>query len=243
VETFVHILKYKILSFVKTTFDAKLVTAVRGFGSLAVFGGFALAAYTLSLVITGFLVPKVGLVLYHRLVSMMLFVLFVATNMGNIIVSYATLYKSSEVGYLFTKPVSHVQIFVLKFLDNFLYSSTTFFLLVLMALLGYGTYFHFAWYTYLQLFVLVFVPFLFLAGCVGVLILMSLVRVASRWGFRKVVAGLAVLYIGAVAIYFRFSNPISPTSSSLDPGRCSPDSRVNRCRTSRTIWSPTCCIS
>ncbi len=208
-ETFFHILKYKILSFVKTTFDAKLVTAVRGLGSLAVFGGFALAAYTLSFVITGFLVPKVGLVLYHRLVSMMLFVLFVATNMGNIIVSYATLYKSSEVGYLFTKPVSHVQIFVLKFLDNFLYSSTTFFLLVLMALLGYGTYFHFAWYTYLQLFVLVFVPFLFLAGCLGVLILMSLVRVAGRWGFRKVVAGLAVLYIGAVAIYFRFSNPIS----------------------------------
>ena len=219
-EIFVHILKYKVLSFVKTTFDAKLVTAVRGFGSLAVFGGFAVAAYTLSFVITGFLVPKVGLVLYHRLVSMMLFVLFIAVNMGNIIVSYATLYKSPEVGYLFTKPVSHTQIFVLKFLDNFFYSSTTFFLMVLMALLGYGTYFHYAWYTYIPLLFLVFVPFLFLSGCLGVLILMSLVKVASRWGFRKVVSGLAVLYMGVVAVFFRYSNPISmlDQANQLQPG-------------------------
>lgn len=206
---FVHILKYKILTFVKTTFDARLVTAVRGIGSLVVFGGFAVAAYLLSLAITGFLVPKVGLAVYHRLVSTVLFVLFVAVNMGNIIVSYATLYKSSEVEYLFTKPVSHVQIFVLKFLDNFFYSSATFFLMVLMALLGYGTYFHFAWYTFIPLLFLVFVPFLFLSGCLGVLILMSLVKVASRWGFRKVVGGLSMLYIGSVVIFFSYSNPIS----------------------------------
>ena len=206
---FSHILKYKILSFLKTTFDPKLVTAVRGFGSLLVFGGFALVAYTLSFAITGFMVQKVGLLIYHRLVSTMLFVLFVSVNMGNIIVCYATLYKSSEVGYLFTKPVSHLQIFILKFLDNFFYSSTTFFLMVFMALLGYGMYFHYSWYTYIPLLLLVFVPFLFLSGCLGVLILMSLVRVASRWGFRKVVGGLALLYLGSVALFFKFSNPIA----------------------------------
>jgi ABC-2 type transport system permease protein len=206
--TFWHILRFKILSFLKTTFDRNAVTAVRGIGSLIVFGGFALSAYALAFAVTSYLVPRVGLAVFHHLVSMVLFVLFVAVNMGNIIVSHATLYKSAEVGYLFTKPVSFEQIFVLKFLDNFLYSSTTFFLLVFAALLGYGTYFEYSWATYAVLLIFVFTPFLFLSACIGVLVLMSLVKVASRWGFRRVVAGLAVVYVLAITLFFRFSNPI-----------------------------------
>lgn len=207
--TFFHILKYKLLSFVKATFDRKMVTAVKGIGSVIVFGTFAIAAFALSFAITRFVVPQVGIEVFHRIVSMMLFVLFVSVNMGNIIVSYATLYKSAEVGYLFTKPVSFSQIFVLKFLDNFLYSSSTFFLLVFMALLGYGTYFHYAFYTDLVLMFLVFMPMLFLSACLGVLILMSLVKVASQFGFRKVVGGLALVYVLIVVLFFKFSNPIS----------------------------------
>ena len=207
--TFFHILKYKLLSFVKATFDWKVVTAVRGIGSIVVFGMFSVAAFALSFAITRFVVPQVGLQVYHRIVSMMLFVLFVSVNMGNIIVCYATLYKSIEVGYLFTKPVSFTQIFVLKFLDNFLYSSSTFFLLVFMALLGYGTYFHYAFYTDLAVMFLVFMPLLFLSACLGVLILMSLVKVASQFGFRRVVGGLALLYLLIVVLFFKFSNPIT----------------------------------
>jgi ABC-2 type transport system permease protein len=209
-ETFFHILKYKFLSFVKSTFDRRLVTAVRGFGSLAVFGGFSVAAYLLAFAVTKSVLEQtgIGLFVYHRFISMMLFVLFVSVNMGNIIVSYATLYKSAEVGYLFTKPVSFTQIFVLKFLDNFLYSSATFFLMVFMAVLGYGTYFGYSWLTFLGVVLLVMLPYLFLSACVGVLILMSLMKIAGKWGFRKVMAGLSVLYVAAVALFFKFSNPV-----------------------------------
>ena len=193
----------------KATFDRKVVTAVRGIGSLFVFGMFGVAAYALSFAITRFVEPQIGLDMYHRVVAMVLFVLFVSVNMGNIIVSYSTLYKSSEVGYLFTKPVSFTQIFVLKFLDNFLYSSSTFFLLVFMSLLGYGSYFHYSLYTDVAVMFLVFMPLLFLSACIGVLILMSLVKVASQFGFRRVVTGLALLYVVIVALFFKFSNPIS----------------------------------
>ena len=207
---FFHILKYKFLSFIKSTFDRRLVTAVRGFGSLAVFGAFSIAAYLLAYAVTKSVIEqtRIGLFVYHRFISMMLFVLFVSVNMGNIIVSYSTLYKSSEVGYLFTKPVSFTQIFVLKFLDNFLYSSATFFLMVFMALLGYGAYFGYSALTFLAVMFFVLLPYLFLSACVAVLILMSLMKVASRWGFRKVMSGLAILYIAMVALFFRYSNPI-----------------------------------
>ncbi|HEY5615089.1 MAG TPA: hypothetical protein VIL52_03630, partial [Bacteroidota bacterium] len=144
---FFHILKYKFLTFLKTTFDFRFVTVVRGIGSLLVFGGFAVGAYMLSSWITTYVLSetRIGLYLFHRFVSMMLFVFFMAVNLGNIVVSYATLYRSTEVEYLLTKPVSYTQIFVLKFLDNFLYSSTTLFLVAFAVLLGYGSYFGYPW--------------------------------------------------------------------------------------------------
>jgi ABC-2 type transport system permease protein len=205
-----HILKYKFLSFVKTTFDPRMVTAIRGLGSLLVFGGFGLVAYVGSYEATRFIMEqtRIGLFLYHRFISMMLFVFFMAVNMGNIIVSYATLYKSAEVNFLFTKPVTFTQIFILKFLDNFLYSSSTLFLVAFMVLFGYGSYFGYPWYTFFGVLVGVLVPFMFLSACVAVLVLMSVMKVASRWGFRKVMLLIGTMYASFVLIFFRYTNPI-----------------------------------
>jgi hypothetical protein len=100
---FLHILTYKLITFVKTTFDLRFVSVVRGIGSLIVFGGFAVGAYFLSSWITTFVLDqtRIGLYLFHRFISMMLFVFFVAVNLGNIVVSYATLYRSSEVDLVY----------------------------------------------------------------------------------------------------------------------------------------------
>lgn len=207
---FLHILKYKILSFVKTTFDFRTVPIVRGVGSLMVFGGFATGAYVLSHEITQYVleVPKIGLFLFHRFIAMMLFVFFISVNLGNIIVSYATLYRSPEVAYLLTKPVSYSTIFVLKFLDNFLYSSTTLFLVAFMVLVGYGSYFGYPWWAIAAMMVLVLIPFMFLSACLAVIILMTIMKIAGRIGFRRVMALLSGLYLIMVYLFFRFSNPV-----------------------------------
>ena len=207
---FLHILKYKFISFVKTTFDVRAVPIIRGVGSLLVFGGFASGAYILSHEITQYVleVPRIGLFLFHRFISMMLFVFFVSVNLGNIIVSYATLYRSPEVAYLLTKPVSYSTIFVLKFLDNFLYSSTTLFLVAFMVLVGYGSYFGYPWWGIVGLLGFVLIPFMFLSACLAVIILMTIMKIAGRIGFRRVMAILSGLYLVMVYMFFRFSNPI-----------------------------------
>jgi len=207
---FLHILKYKFISFVKTTFDVRAVPIIRGVGSLLVFGGFASGAYLLSHEITQYVleVPRIGLFLFHRFISMMLFVFFVSVNLGNIIVSYATLYRSPEVAYLLTKPVSYSTIFVLKFLDNFLYSSTTLFLVAFMVLVGYGSYFGYPWWGIVGLLGFVLIPFMFLSACLAVIILMTIMKIAGRIGFRRVMAILSGLYLVMVYMFFRFSNPI-----------------------------------
>jgi ABC-2 type transport system permease protein len=210
VSLLLHILKYKLITFLKTTFDVRAVSIVRGVGSLIVFGGFAAGAYVFSSWITSFVLDhtRIGMYLFHRFISMMLFVFFLTVNLGNIVVSYATLYRSSEVEYLLTKPVPYTTIFVLKFLDNFLYSSTTLFLVAFMVLWGYGSYFGYAWYWHLGVLLFVLIPFMFLSACLAVLILMAIMKFASRWGFRRVIAGLGGLYFLFAILFFRYSNPV-----------------------------------
>jgi ABC-2 type transport system permease protein len=206
-----HIVYYKLLSYVKTTFDMRLVTIVRGVGSLLVFSGFAYGAYHLAFGATQFVLEhtRTGLHLYHTFISMMLFVFFIAVNLGNIIVSYSTLYRSSEVSFLLTKPVSFTSIFVLKFFDNFFYSSTTLFLVAFMVLLGYGNYFGYPWYFFAGVMIFVLIPFMFLSACLAVLVLMAIMKLAGRVGFRNVMAGLFILYFFFIYLFFNQSNPIS----------------------------------
>ncbi|HTP13067.1 MAG TPA: hypothetical protein VMM37_05535, partial [Bacteroidota bacterium] len=203
-EILLHILRYKFISFVKSTFDFRAVSVVRGLGSLAVFVGFSVGAYALSRGSTLYVVYQMrsGLFLFHEFISMLLFIFFITVNLGNIIVSYATLYRSSEVGYLMTKPVPYSTIFILKFLDNFLYSSTTLFLVAFMVICGYGSCFQYPWYFYPSVMVFVLIPFMFLSASIAVLILMAIMKAASKIGFRKVMAILFAVYFGFVFLYF-----------------------------------------
>ena len=207
---FTTILYYKILSYFKTTFEWKWTSVAKTFGSLMVFGGFGVGAYILSREITAYVLEhtRAGLFLYHRFISMLLFVFFVAVNLGNIIVSYSTLYRSTEVYYLLTKPIAHTHIFVLKFLDNFLYSSSTLFLIAFMVLLGYGNYFGYPWYFFAGVMFAVLIPFMFVAACLAVLVLMAIMKLAGRIGFRRVMVALFALYFFFIFLFFKVSNPV-----------------------------------
>ena len=208
---FFHIFHYKLISFFKTAFDKRAVSIVRGVASSLVFCGFAYGAYTFAFSATRFMLEHThtGLYLYHTFISMLLFVLFVAVNLGNIIVSYSTLYRSSEVSFLLTKPVSFTTIFILKFFDNFFYSSTTLFVVAFMVLFGYGSYFGYPWYFFAGVMIFVMIPFMFLSACLAVLILMAIMKLAGRIGFRKVMAGLFSLYFFFIYLFFNSSNPIT----------------------------------
>ncbi len=206
-----HIIKYKFRSYLKSTLDLRTVAITRGIGTLIVYGSFAYGMYSLAYFLTSFMLEhtKVGLHLYHTFISMMLFVFFIAVNLGNIIVSYSTLYRSAEVNFFFTKPVPFVKIFILKFFDNFFYSSTTLFIVAFMALLGYGNYFGHPWYFFVGSMLFVLIPFMFLAACLAVLVLMAIMKVAGKVGFKSVMAGLFILYFFLIFLFFKQSNPVT----------------------------------
>lgn len=210
----IHILKYKLISYIRLESRFTFSNFVKNLGSGLIYFAFAIGAFLFSQNIIRFLLIdiNVGLFLLHEFISMILFIFFMSVNLGNIIVSYSTLYKSNEVNFLLTKPVSPSKIFYLKFLDNFFYSSSTLLMVLLSMLAGYVVYFKINVLGFLLL-LLNFFPFIFSAGSLGVIILLVIIRFANRFGMRKVFAALGVFYIIILALFFKINSPLSLVSS------------------------------
>jgi ABC-2 type transport system permease protein len=209
--TFVHILWYKVKIFFKLNSEVSLRTMLKNAASLIVFGSFTFGAYMLSHEITRYVMEetRLGLFLLHRFLSMILFVFFLSINVGNIIVSYATLYRSKETHYLLSMPVSHTALFVIKFLENFFYSSTTLLAVALASFAGYGSYFGVSWLFYLVAVLLLFFPFMLLAAALGVMALLLLMKIAENVGTKALLVSVVLGYVGSVYGYFKTTNPMA----------------------------------
>ena len=205
-----HILFYKVLIFLKVNSPFNLSALLKSAGSVIVYGVFAFGCFVFTENTIEYLMLNVGIgsFLLHRFVLVVLFMFFIAINIGNMVVSYSTLYKSREVFHLITKPISFTKIFLIKFLDNFFYSSATLLLIVIAVLFGYGSYFNLSFWVYPFILFLLILPFMFTAGSAGVIILLVILRLSSKWGIKKVIVTIASVYvIGTISFYF-ISNPI-----------------------------------
>jgi len=206
-----HIINYKLLSFMKMNTDLKPVNILKNLGSAVVYVFFGVGVYFFTKSALSYLLEeiRIGTFLLHRFISVILFIFFMAVNAGNIIVSFSTLYKSKEVYYLITKPISFIKIFLIKFLDNFFYSSTTMLLMISAVMLGYSAYFKIDFFFVLFFFFWMLLPFMLIAASLGVILLMLMIRISFKAGLKKVIAGLILIYIIILLLFFKFSNPIS----------------------------------
>ncbi|NJD22818.1 MAG: hypothetical protein FIA82_09155 [Melioribacter sp.] len=210
----IHILKFKLISYVRLESRFTFGYFIKNIGSGLIYFAFAVGAFFFAQNLIRFLLVdiNIGLFLLHEFISMIFFIFFMSVNLGNIIVSYSTLYKSDEVNYLITKPISPSKIFFLKFLDNYFYSSSTMIMVLLSMLAGYAFYFKINVPGFLLL-LLNFFPFMFSAGSLGVIILLIIIRFANRYGMRKVFAALGVSYFLIILIFFKINSPLSLVNS------------------------------
>ncbi len=206
----VLILKYKFISILKSTLDSKWRSVLRELASIFVFTGFALSTFISSNYATAYLLSeaKIGLFLFHRVLSMLLFVLFVLVSLGNIIVAYSTLYKSKDIEFFLTTPIKPIKIYIVKFLDNFFYSSSTMFIFIFAILLGYGSYFMKPIGFYIFSFVGVIVPFMLMSASLSIIILMLILKLSQRFDIRKIAVFAGLIYALAVYFYFKSTNPM-----------------------------------
>lgn len=204
-----HIFKYKLLIFIRLNTKIDLQNLLKNIGSSIIYISFALGAFWFAQKFINFLLVeiKIGRFLLHEFISTVLFIFFLSVNVGNIIVSYSTLYKSSEAAFLFTKPVEPSKVFAIKFLDNFFYSSSTLLLMLISLLAGYAVYFKLSALSFLYLLVFNFFPFIFSAGSLGVIVLLIIIKLASKFGVKRIVYGVVVTYLAIVFFFFKINSP------------------------------------
>ena len=207
---FTHILKYKFLSFIHTDFDFNPKQIVRKSGNIFVYALFSIGAFffTKNMIEYVLVTQKIGQFLMHEFISIILFMFFMAVHIGNIVVSYSTLFKSSEVQFLFTKPIKPSIIFSIKFLDNFFYSSTTLILILLSVFAGYAVYFNLSLSTFAVILFLNILPFLISAGALGVIILLIIMKLAVKIGLRKIFLSLSAIYLTFLIGFFQVTSPV-----------------------------------
>ncbi len=178
--------------------------------TLLVFGGFFVAVYFLTRWATMYFLDTahIGLFLTHRFLAMVLYVLFVTVNLGNVVVCHASFYRSDEVNFLMALPVRPEKIFVTKFLDNFFSSSITMVMIGASMLIGYFSVFNLPWYYYITGPIFIMFPFLLLAGVMAVGTIILLISIASRTAVKQVMGLSILLYMAAVYGYFKVTNPL-----------------------------------
>jgi ABC-2 type transport system permease protein len=207
------ILSYKLLGGLKRVLAVRRKAFARDLASFVILIGFSAAIFLFARVVTQYLLSeaRIGLFLYHRFVSMVLFVFFLAINLGNMIVAYSTLYKSDEVDFLLTQPISFGKIFTLKFLDTFFHSSSTLLLVGGAIVAGYASFFNLPWWLYVAVVLGMVIPFMLLAAALAVMILFGLVTLADKISIRRLIGGVLLVYLASVYLYFRFTNPMQLT--------------------------------
>ncbi|MFA7420727.1 MAG: hypothetical protein WCZ90_13665 [Melioribacteraceae bacterium] len=203
-----HILKYKFLAFIRLDSKVTAVSLIKSIGSAIIYISFGIGSFLFSKALINFLIVEVtvGQFLLHEFISMILFIFFMSINVGNIIVSYSTLYKSAEVNYLLSKPIEPANIFTIKFLDNFLYSSSTLLMILFALLLGYAFYFHLTFYQFFIL-ILNFIPFMISAGSLGVMLLLLVILLANKFGVKRIIYTIAAGYVSVIFFFFRINSP------------------------------------
>jgi len=191
-------------------FDFTPRLLLRKTGNIVVYGLFSAGAFffTKNLIDYLLVTQHIGQFLMHEFISIILFMFFMAVHVGNIVVSYSTMFKSEEVHFLFTKPIKPSVIFSIKFLDNFFYSSTTLILILISVFAGYAVYFDLSVSSYFIILFLNIIPFLISAGALGVIILLIIMKLAVKFGLRNIFIGLGMLYLSFLISFFQITSPV-----------------------------------
>jgi len=205
-----HIVKFKILTFIKLQGGITLNSILKNLGTSSVYLLFAVGIYFFAENIISYLLEdvKIGIYLLHRFIFIFMFIFFLTVNIGNIVVSYSTFFKTREVSFLLTNPISFTKIFLIKFFDNFFYSSSTLLLIVAAAISAYVSYFGLQWYIIPLTILFLILPFMLIAGTLGAIILLVILRFATTLGIRKVLITIASVYAASIILFYIFSSPI-----------------------------------
>lgn len=160
--------------------------------------GFTLAGFLLGYLLLGYALfykglyhlsrlPGIGQILSERIFYLMFFFFFLMLIFSNAVISYTTLFRSKETGWLLSLPVSHRALFLWKVIETLVISSWGLVFLSAPLLAAYGQIHEVGPFYYVKSF-LAYLPFVILPAVLASWLLLLAVRFVNRY-----LIGLAAL--------------------------------------------------
>ncbi len=174
---------------------------------LSIMTGILLGGYKLLFLGATFLLNQgeIGVLLLDRFFYLGWSIIFYLLILSNILTAMSTLYRSPEVTFFITKPVTYRTLFRTKLVENMIYSSWAILMLGIPLSLAYGQVKALS-ISQISLFLPVgILPFLLIAASIGMSIIMIVVRLSKYFQMRSIFIALGILFSGLFYIYFQFS--------------------------------------
>lgn len=148
---------------------------------------------------------ELGELLLDRIFNISWSIIFYLLILSNMITAMSTLYRSREVSFLMTVPLTFTSIFHMKFAENLLYSSWAILILGMPLTFAYGSV---KSLTFLKMFALLsfgLLPFLVISTAISLTLLMIIIRLTKWFRMRSVLLFLGMIFAGALWVYFNFN--------------------------------------
>lgn len=208
-----RIARNKIFSY---RFHSRFKGLVIGLFLLAyLFGGYFLLHRGFAFV-QGFVF--VGDILLDKVIELFFFALFVMLVISQALFAYGSYFRSKELSFLRTIPVPPASLFAWEFWETSLLSSWTFLFLSVPMLVAYAQV-RGIFFSFVGLFLLLFLPLILIAGALGTLLAFAFVRIwrSRRGWFWMALAGLAAMGLIAAAVFLgrRMQPELQPTMNQI----------------------------
>jgi ABC-2 type transport system permease protein len=208
-----HIIKYKLINLIAYFRQTDLETRTRAIvGILVMFAFFAGGLYFFWYVFDYLShIREIGLMLMDKVLSLAFLAIFVMLIISNIVTAISTLYRSNETTFYLAMPISHLELFTVRFFDNLLYSTWGVMILGVPIIMAYGLARGFEWWHYLLGLIAILIPFTIIPGCIGAGALMIAYLLSKYFRPRSLLYALLSLSALAIVIYFKYGQPASLT--------------------------------
>ncbi|MCP4398480.1 MAG: hypothetical protein GY801_14430 [bacterium] len=149
---------------------------------------------------------EVGTLLVARLLSMILLLFFSMLLFSNIVTSLSTLYLSSDLTFLLSSPLRFSSVFMSKFVETALNSSSILLIFGLPVFIVCGQEYNAPWFYYVSI-PLVLLPFIVIPASLGTMITMLLVRFFPVKRVQQVLVVFGLVLAAGLVMVFRFLRP------------------------------------
>ena len=151
----------------------------------------------------------IGLLLINKIITLGFLAIFMMLIISNIVTSITTLYRSRETSFLISTPVTHSDVFTVKFIDNIFFSTWAVLLLGMPIIFAYGVVRDFGFWHYIYTIFFALLPFITIPACLGVTFSIIMFRLSKMVSPRLLIVSLGSIMLLGIVLYFKFGQPSS----------------------------------